>query len=149
MICSGYNAHIIKLLMDQQILWKLKLKSGTDIWSDFDIENFDDPWTRAKEYCRINKENIITVEVIVPGQEPIEVFHDENGLDEIFISRGIAKNITDIDETAYTFMVFGQLKNNKLYIKKFFWPECEFLATEEIRELTDENKNLIYVKEKN
>jgi len=150
MICTGYNSHITRLLMNQQILWKLRLESGIEVWSDFDIEELSDPWTRAKEYCVKTKENIISVSVIVPGQPELAVFSDEKGLDSLLILRGVAKNITDTEETVYSFMTFGRLEEDgMIHTKKFFWPECSFLESEEIRELTHENRQLLYVKAKN
>lgn len=150
MICTGYNAHITRLLMNQQILWKLKLKSGTEVWSDFDVEGLTDPWTRAKEHCNDSGDDIVSVSVIVPGQPELTVYSDENGLNNLLILRGTAKNITDTEETIYAFMTFGRLEDDGLvHVRKFFWPECSFLQSEEIRELTPENRNLLYVKKEN
>lgn len=150
MICTGYNSHITQLLMNQQILWKLRLSSGIEVWSDFDVEGLSDPWTRAMEYCWKTGEDVISVSVIVPGQPESLVFHDESGLDGLLILRGTAKNITDTEETLYAFMTFGRLEDDgMIHVKKFFWPECSFLESEEVRELTPENERLLYVKEKN
>lgn len=149
MICTGYNAHITKLLSQQQILWKLRLNSGVEIWSDFDVEGLADPWTRAKEHCSKSKEYITSVSVIVPGQPETVVFENKSGLDSLLVMRGTAKNITDSEETVYSFMTFGKIVSGQIHVKKFFWPECAFLESEEVRELTPENEKLLYVKAKN
>lgn len=150
MICTGYNKRITELLAEQQVLWKLKLESGLEIWSDFDVSGLPDPWARAKQHCYQNNENIISISVIAPGQPEMEVFQDENGLNNIFVVRGIAKSIVDDSETVYSFVSFGKLEpDNKLHIKRFVWPECSFLESEEVRELTEENRDLLYVKKEN
>lgn len=150
MICTGYNAHITSLLMNQQILWKLKLASGTEIWSDFDVKDQEDPWTRAKQYCHDNDESIVALKIIIPGQPEVDALQNEDGLDKFFVMRGTAKDITDAEETVYGFITIGKLESDGLiHVKKFFWPECSFLESEEIREITPENEKLLYVKNKN
>lgn len=147
MICTGYNEHITSLLMNQQILWKLILKDGTEIWSDFDLPDLKDPWTRAKNYCNNNNKDIIEVKVIVPGNPEHTVFYNENGLDKIFIVRGMAKDINESGETIYSFMSFGKVEEDELiHVKRFYWPECSFGQSEEIREMTLENQKLLYNK---
>lgn len=147
MICTGYNAHITSLLMKQQILWKLILNDGTEVWSDFDLPETKDPWTRARHYCNNNSKDIIEVKVVIPGNPEQTVFRDENGLDKIFLIRGMAKDINDTGETIYSFMSFGKVEDDGLiHVKKFYWPECSFGASEEIREVTPENEKLLYKK---
>ena len=77
MICTGYNAHITGLLMQQQVLWKLILNDGTEIWSDFDVPDKKDPWVRARQYCNNNTKDIVEVKVIVPGQPEVQVFRND------------------------------------------------------------------------
>ena len=147
MICTGYNAHITGLLMNQQILWKLILNDGTEIWSDFDLEGKKDPWDRARIYCNNNGKDIIEVRAIVPGQPEFTVYRDENGLDKILIVRGVCKDIYGVDETVYGFMTFGKLEDDGLiHVKRFYWPDCAFGTSEEIRKVTPENEVLLYKK---
>lgn len=147
MICTGYNSHITGLLMNQQILWKLILENGLEIWSDFDVENLEDPWTRARKYCNENELNIVEIRAIVPGQPEQVVYRDESGLDKILIVRGICKDIYETDTTVYGFMTFGKVENDGLiHVKRFYWPDCQFGATEEIRKITLDNENLLFYK---
>jgi hypothetical protein len=133
--------------MNQQILWKLLLNDGTEIWSDFDLENKKDPWTRARHYCNNNNKNIVQVKVIIPGNPEQLVWENSNGLDNILIVRGMAKDINDSGETVYSFMTFGKVEEDELiHVKRFYWPECKFGTTEEIREITPENEKLLYRK---
>ena len=149
MICTGYNEHIISLLNNQQILWKLVLNDGTEIWSDFDIPESKDPWDRAKIYCNNNNKEILKVYVIVPGDIPILIYEDDNGLNEFFIIRGIIKDINNNDPMVYRYMSFGKLEDdNLIHVRKFYWPHYEFSQSEEIRTITDENKKLLYKKVK-
>lgn len=150
MICRGYNQHIINLLSRQQILWKCTLSDGTEVLSDFDVPEMKDPWTRLRIYCYNNNLSIIKVEVMIPGDSPREVYSDENGLDNILIIRGISKDINDVEETTYSFMTFGQLKDdNTIEVTRFYWPECKFGTYSEIRQLTPENEELLFRQRKN
>lgn len=149
MICTGYNGHITGLLMRQQILWKCILDDNTEVFSDFDIENQKDPWTRLRNYCYNNNKNIIEVKVVIPGNPEQTVFKDLNGLNNILIVRGTAKDINDSGETIFSFMTFGQLQDDGfIHVQKFYWPECSFAEHEEIRHVTPENENLLYRKRK-
>lgn len=151
MICTGYNPLIFKLLDNQEILWKCKLNDGTVAWSDFDNTEYTDkdPWTRLKKYCYNNDKYITEVKVTCPGMPEVVVYSDENGLDNIFITRGMSKDINDDDAIVFRFMCFGKLEDdNKLYIQKFYWPEFELAEYKEVRELTFENEKLLYKKKK-
>jgi hypothetical protein len=150
MICKSYNQNIRDLIMvDKSVLWKCKLSNGEEAWSDF-IES-KDPWTKLRRYCNNNNINILEVRVIALGIREQVVFENKDGLDGIIITGGMSKDITSDDSITFNYLAFGLLNkvSNKIEVKKFFWPECEFDTYEEIREITPENKNLIYYKIKN
>lgn len=145
MVCTGYNSHITSLIMRQQLLWKLTLDDGSEIWSDFDLPGVPDPWTRAKDYLNEMNKKVVKASVIAPGQPEVPVLEDHNGLRNFFIMRGSAKSITDDEETLYCFLSFAKLEEDGLiHVKKFFWPECSLLESEEIRGVTPENQSLLY-----
>lgn len=147
MICTGYNSHILNLLDKQMILWKCVLENGTEVLSDFDIPDAKDPWTRLKNYCNNNNLNIIEVRVICPGMPEQTIFKDKNGLDNFFIIRGASKDILDSDDIVFRFMSFGILKDDgNIHVKKFYWPQFALGQSEEIRNLTEENKHLLFKK---
>jgi hypothetical protein len=149
MICTKINDYIIGLLNQQSILWKCVLDSGVEVWSDFDLPDKKDPWTRLKHYCQNNNAKIIEVRVVVPGNPENVVYADENGLDGIYMVRGIAKDLQDPENTSFSFMTFGKLGDDgKIYVKRFYWPACEFGQYEEVREMTPENEELLYRKRK-
>jgi hypothetical protein len=145
MVCTGYNSYITSLIMKQQLLWKLTLDDGSEVWSDFDLPGVPDPWTRAKQYLKAVERKVVRVSAIAPGQPEMPVLENPDGLTGFFIMRGSAKSINDTEETVYCFLSFAKLEEDGLlHVKKFFWPECSLLESEEIRELTPENKSLLY-----
>ena len=148
MICTGYNAHIMQLLDKNEILWKCILSDGKTVLSDFDNDQ-KDPWTRLKHYCNNNGLDIVEVRVMCPGVPEQEIYKDENGLSNIFIIRGMCKDLNDSSEQVYKYMCFGKLESdNKIHVKKFYWPEFKMSEIYEIRSLTEENEKLLYKKVK-
>jgi len=149
MICSGYNSHIMELLGRQELLWKCVLSDGTNALSDFDLPDAKDPWTRLKIYCNNNNLDIVEVRVISPGMPETLIYQDPNGLDNIFMIRGMCKDITDDGGQVFKFMCFGKLEDDgKIHVKKFYWPQFELGESEEIRGMTEDNDKLLYKKRK-
>jgi hypothetical protein len=135
--------------MRQQVLWKCILNDGSEAWSDFDVPNQKDPWTRLRHYCYNNNIEIKEVRVVVPGNPEQVVFTGDPYLNNIMIVRGTAKDINDSGETIYSFMTFGKVEDDGLiHVKRFYWPECHFGTYQEVREITPENKLLLYTKNK-
>jgi hypothetical protein len=149
MICTGYNQHILSLLDSQTILWKCILSNGVHVWSDFDIPDQKDPWTRLKIYCHNNNLDIVEVRVMCPGMPEQVIFEDSNGLDNFFITRGISKDILDDEDITFSFMSFGIKKEDgDIHVKKFYWPQFELGLSEEVRLLTSESQKILYTKQK-
>lgn len=149
MICKSYNQNIRELIMDRKIvLWKCILSNGEEAWSDFIAMN--DPWVKLKNYCYNNNVNILEVRVLALGIREQTVFEDKDGLDGLIITGGISKDISDDSGLTYSFLSFGLLdkEKNEIKVKKFFWPECEFDDYEEVRTVTEENKEKILHKRK-
>lgn len=151
MICKAYNAHIRKLIDQQNILWKCILSDGTEVWSDFNSPEYEkDPWTRLKIYCANNNLNINKVIVLAIGAREETVFEDENGLDGIFIVRGMSRDLMVDSSIEYKFVSFGLLNKDTdtILVKKYFWPECAFEKNIEERLLTLDNEKLMFFKKK-
>jgi hypothetical protein len=149
MVCNSFNRDILILLDKQEILWKCILDNGTEVWSDFDIPDQKDPWTRLKHYCDNNNYKVIEVRALCPGMPEQTIFQDPDGLDNFFIIRGISKELTDSSDIVYKFMSFGIMKDDgKIHVKKFYWPQFALGESEEIRELTPENESLLFKKRK-
>jgi hypothetical protein len=150
MICTGYNSHILSLLEKQEILWKCILNDGTQVWSDFDVPEQKDPWTRLKNYCNNNNNKYITeVKVLCPGMPETSIYKDENGLDNFLITRGMIRDLTDDADMVFRFMCFGKLNNQgTIDVTKFYWPEFELKEASEVRQMTPENDSLMYKRRK-
>jgi len=146
MICTGYDQHIMSLLDKNEILWKCVLSNGQTAISDFDNSE-KDPWTRLRHYCNNNGLDIIEVRVMCPGVPEELIYKDENGLDNIFMIRGVCKDLNDASQQVYKYMCFGKIEqDNKLHVKKFYWPEFKLSEVDEVRNLTEENEKLLYRK---
>ncbi len=149
MICTGYNQHITNLLNKQEILWKCILDDGTQVLSDFDIEDQKDPWTRLKMYCNNNNKQIVEVRVMCPGMPETTIYKDDNGLDKFFIIRGIFKDLTDDDSMVFKYMSFGKVEEDeKIHVARFYWPEFNLGPASEVRNITPDNLELLYNKKK-
>lgn len=145
MICTGFNAHILSLLEKQEILWKCILDDGTCVWSDFDIPDQKDPWTRLKLYCNNNNKNIVEVKVLCPGMPETSIYKDDRGLDNFLITRGVIRDLNDDDSMIFRFMCFGKLNDQgSVDVTKFYWPEFELKEGSEVRQMTPENDALLY-----
>jgi hypothetical protein len=119
------------------------------VWSDFDIPDEKDPWTRLKIYCNNNNLDVVEVRVMCPGMPEQVIFEDSNGLDNFFITRGISKDILDDEDMTFSFMSFGIKKEDgNIHVKKFYWPQFELGLSEEVRLLTSESQKILYTKRK-
>lgn len=149
MICKSYNPEIRSLIVDQKlVLWKCILSNGEEAWSDYYTEG-KDPWIRLKHYCNNNGIDIVEIKVLAYGIREQTVYKDESGLDGIFIIRGASKDLSATsNNVVYNYLAFGKVnkQTNIIETQKFYWPECSFDEIFEYREITAENKKLIYEK---
>ena len=145
MICTVRDDYIRKLIMeDISMTWKCTLDDGTVVWGDYERPGLTlSPWVRLKEYCEESGRNIVKIQCIVIGAPEEVVYEDENGLDGVFIARGYSKDIDMAtgDGPSYQHMTFGLLNENlnQVDIKKYSWPECEFVDFVQTRNVTQEN----------
>ena len=151
MLCRAYNSQIRSLVVDHKlVIWKCILSNGDEIWSDYYAEE-KDPWIRLKEYCYNNGIKIIEVRVLAYGIKERTVFQDENGLDGIFIIRGVSKDLSgSSDGITYNYLAFGKLnkETNVVETMKFHWPECAFDDFYEERVLTEDNQKIMFFQRK-
>lgn len=145
MICTKQDSYIRQLIMeDVAILWKCTLSDGTLVWSDYDRPGtIDSPWLRLREHCARSGVDIVKVQVIVMGAPEHVLFEDPNGLDGLFIVRGLSRDIDMISGEGPTFqhITVGLLQDDleNVDIRKFSFPECEFCEFVQLRDLTTEN----------
>ena len=145
MICTVRDEHIRKLIMeDLTMTSKCTLDDGTIVWGDYERPGLEkSPWVRLREYCEANNRNITKIQCIVIGAPEEVVFEDENGLDGVFIARGYSKDI-DMqtgDGPSYQHMTFGLISEELTHVdvKKYSWPDCEFVDFVQTRDITQEN----------
>ncbi len=145
MICTVRDDYIRKLIMeDISMTWKCTLDDDTVVWGDYERPGLTlSPWARLQEYCEESGRNIVKIQSIVIGAPEEVVYEDEDGLDGVFIARGYSKDIdmTTGDGPSYQHLTFGLLNENlkQVDIKKYSWPECEFVDFVQTRNITQEN----------
>ena len=144
MICTVRDEHIRKLIMeDISMTWKCTLDDGTIVWGDYERPGVQEsPWIRLQKFCEENGRCVSKAQVIVMGAPEEVVFESENGLDGFFIARGFSKDIDMVtgDGPSYQHMTFGLLNDNlEVEVKKYIWPECEFMEFTQKRMMTQEN----------
>ena len=145
MICTVRDDYIRKLIMeDISMTWKCTLDDDIVVWGDYERPGLAlSPWARLQEYCEESGRNIVKIQSIVIGAPEEVVYEDEDGLDGVFIARGYSKDIdmTTGDGPSYQHLTFGLLNENlkQVDIKKYSWPECEFVDFVQTRNITQEN----------
>lgn len=146
-----YNGYIKSLLKNLEMLWVVTLNNGQKVYSDY-YNSFCgsdlSPWERLKIYCSSNIYPI-KVEALMLGAPRVVMLEDENGLDGFFIKRGASKDflMESGEGTSYKQLITGILnKDNKIDVFKFCWPENQLESLTEVRELTQENFDLMFFK---
>ena len=145
MICTTQDSYIRQLIMeDIAILWKCTLNDGTVVWSDYERPGVTEgPLTRLGAHCKKEDLFITKIQVIVMGAPEEVLFEDPNGLDGVFIVRGTSRDIDMVtgDGPHYQHLTVGLLENNleNVDVRKFSFPECDFVSFVQRRNLTPEN----------
>ena len=79
------------------------------------------------------------------------MFDNPNGLDGVFVVRGVSKdiNMESGNATSFQHLTAGVLNDNldTVDVRKFSWPLCEFEAPVQTRKLPPENVNLMIFKD--
>ena len=153
MLCTKQDSYVHKLLMDDiEILWKCTLSDGQMVWSDYDRPGeVSSPWERLMDFCEETGECVTKVQVLVFGAPQEILFDNPNGLDGVFVVRGVSKdiNMESGNATSFQHLTAGVLNVNldTVDVRKFSWPLCEFEAPVQTRKLTPENVNLMIFKD--
>lgn len=151
MICSVQDAYFKGLVRNLEMLWCAHLNDGTTVYSDYERPGLDAPWIRLRNHCEQNNLFITKIEVIMFGAPKTTVFENEQGLDGIFIVRGMSRDLnigTDEPGPSYKQLVVGLLRDDEdiIDIRKFCWPENEFEKFIQTRSLTPDNAKLMIFK---
>lgn len=148
MICTEINEHMKSLIRELEILWSVILNDGTEVFSDYNAPGLTyQPWLRLQEYCNTSNKYIIQVNCIMFGADKKIIFEDKNGLDGIFVHRGVSKDIVLNDDESgdtgisYKQLIVGLWRNgtNIIDVKKFSWPENDLEPYNQTRSLTVNN----------
>jgi hypothetical protein len=151
MICSTYDTYVKGLVRNLEMLWCAHLNDGTTVYSDYERPGLETPWVRLREHCKQNDLFITKIEVIMFGSPKVVVFENQQGLDGVFIVRGMSRDLnigSDEPGPSYKQLVVGLLRENEdtIDVKKFCWPENEFEKFIQTRSLTPDNAKLMIFK---
>jgi hypothetical protein len=146
-ICTGYNKYIRDLIYEStEILWKCTLNTGTEVWSDWENDEFEEPnpYKRMMAYLEANPEEyIVKAEILPMGHRPVLLFENETGLDGFFLLRGASKDVSMGGGKANNFqhITAGLLRDDceNIDVRKYSFPQCDFEPFVQERELTHEN----------
>lgn len=144
MLCTHRDGYFKKLIQtDLMISWKLELTDGTTVYGDYDRPNFENPWTRLKKYCEINNVVPKKIELHMFGAPRKVFFEDENGLDGVFIMRGMAKDqaMDGSHSSSFQTLTVGLLRDDCscIDVVKYTWPFDLFEKENQTRILTQDN----------
>lgn len=125
------------------ISWKITLTDDTIVYGDYERPGFENPWSRLRDHCKENDTALAKVELYMFGAPHEVFFEDENGLDGIFIVRGVAKDQAMDGSFSRSFqtLTVGLLngKCSEITVRKFCWPINEFEQASSVRGLSTEN----------
>lgn len=151
MICSIQDSYVKGLIRNLEMLWCAYLNDGTIVYSDYERPGLDNPWNRLRNHCETNNLFITKIEVIMFGAPKTIMFENPDGLDGIFIVRGVSRDLnigTDEPGPSFKQLVVGLLRDNEdiIDVKKFCWPENQFESFTQTRSLTLDNARLMLFK---
>ena len=144
MICKSIDGYMEKLCYhDLMISWQITLNDGTKAYGDYDREGFDNPWIRLKRYCAENDVYPVKVELHMFGAPHEIFFEDEEGLDGVFVMRGMAKDqaMDGSHSQSFQTITVGLLRDDCscIDVAKYTWPISQFEKRHSTRVLTEEN----------
>lgn len=150
MICTSIDGYMEQLCYnDLMISWQVTLQDGTKVYGDYDRPGFDNPWVRLVEHCTKNDIYPTKVELHMFGAPHEIFFEDENGLDGLFIMRGMAKDqaMDGSHSQSFQTITVGLLRDDAscIDVGKYTWPLSQFEKRHSTRVLTKENiKSMLF-----
>ena len=150
MICTSFDGYMTELCHRKlMISWMVTLTDGQTVYGDYDRPNHKNPWTRLSEHCKQNNVLPSKIELYMFGAEHKVFFEVPNGLDGVFIFRGIAKDqaMDGSVSQSYQMLTVGLLRDDcsAIDVSKYTWPFNKFEQKESVRNLTLLNlENMIF-----
>lgn len=150
MICTSIDSYIEDLCYNKlYISWVVTLTDGTKVYGDYDRPGFENPWIRLKKHCESNNVWPTEVKLHMFGAPAELFFEDPNGLDGLFIMRGMAKDqaMDGSHSQSYQTLTVGLLRDDCscIDVAKYTWPISNLEKRNSARVLTKENlENMIF-----
>ncbi len=140
MICKEYNTEYF----EDKPIWIAELSNGESIYQDDNAEKYEDvsAWIRLKKYLKIN--NLKIKKLYLRFRSNILHTIEENS-EGYFFSMGIIGMMNS--STNVNYYIIGNIKNNKVSIKKIKVPEL-IVFDEEERELSSCTEEQLILNEK-
>ena len=144
MICTSFDGYMKRLCHEElMISWVITLTDGTTVYGDYERPGVDNPWIRLREHCEQYDVVPRKVELYMFGAEHKVFFEDENGLDGLFVMRGVAKDqaMDGSHSQSFQILTVGLLRDDCEYIdvSKYTWPHNNFEQKESVRGLSVKN----------
>jgi hypothetical protein len=151
MICTTIDSYVQDLCYNKlYISWVIVLTDGTHVYGDYDRPGFKNPWDRLKEHCVQNNVWPAKVKLHMFGAPEELFFEDENGLDGLFIMRGIGKDqaMDGSHSQSYQTLTVGLLRDDCscIDIGKYTWPISSLEKRHSTRLLTTQNLEIMLFK---
>ena len=127
MICTEFDGYMKQLCHEQlMISWVITLTDGVVVYGDYERPQFENPWIRLREHCEKHDVLPSKVELYMFGAEHKVFFEDENGLDGLFIMRGVAKDqaMDGSHSQSFQTLTVGLLRDDceHIDVAKYTWP---------------------------
>lgn len=151
MICTAIDGYMEQLCYTElMISWQITLSDGTKVYGDYDRPGFENPWIRLKKHCESNNIIPVKIELHMFGAPHEIFFEDENGLDGIFVMRGMAKDqaMDGSHSQSFQTITVGLLRDDCscIDVAKYTWPISQFEKRNSTRVLTFENLDAMIFK---
>jgi len=143
-ICTEFDGYMKQLCHEQlMISWVITLTDGVVVYGDYERPQFENPWIRLREHCEKHDVLPSKVELYMFGAEHKVFFEDENGLDGLFIMRGVAKDqaMDGSHSQSFQTLTVGLLRDDceHIDVAKYTWPHNDFEQKESVRGLSTKN----------
>lgn len=149
-----FDIYIKELVKKKEILWIATLDDGKKVYSDYNREALGPPWIRLCDYMDATGSKIVKLEAMAFGAPLTVIAEDPNGLDGVFIKRGVIKDVvleSSSDVLQATRLICGiyNKSTGNIDVNIFNWPDNESFKKFEERLVTQENLEYMYFIDKN
>lgn len=148
-LTTSYDIYIKNLLLEMEIVWVITLNDGTQVYSDYNKPDLENPWIRLVRHLQNTGLYPIKIEAMSFGRPNQVIFENNEGLNGIFIKRGVIKEVdvqtfTDVIQAKKMSFGYYNPSKNLIDVRIVSWPHVESAPTFEERLLTQENLEYMY-----